>query len=448
MKKFDVVILGGGPGGYVAAIEAAKHGKKTALIEEKELGGTCLNRGCIPTKSILESSALFTRIMSASELGIKVAPPEFDFTAIQARKTRGIEQLRMGIAGMMRANRIEVIKGRGEIISANEVAVNDELILFDDLIIATGSSPAKLPIPGIDNPCVINSDGFLQLESIPESVVIVGGGVIGVEFATILAEFGCQVTIVEFMDTIIPMADAAIIKAVTENLQKKGVSIICGAAVKSIGADKTVTYDKSGAIDHLSAEKVIFAAGRLPNIDVGLLDKLKIEHEKGRIKTDGHLRTSVPHIYACGDINGKFMLAHTASREGIVAARNISGICEEMDYSTIPSCIYLHPQVAWVGLTEQQAKAEGRDVKTGVFPMRYNGRAVAGGQTEGFVKFVADAKFGEVLGVHMMCDNATEMIGCAVLGMDMEASLAEFANMVYPHPSLSESMAEAAAAAK
>lgn len=448
MKKYDVVVLGGGPGGYTAAIEASKYGKKTALIEARELGGTCLNRGCIPTKAILESSSLYAQICHAEEFGVNLSSAEFDFKRIQARKNRCIEQLRAGVAGLMRANKIDVINGHGDLMSSCEVIVNGESILFDDIILAMGSKPSRLPIPGIELECVINSDEFLELQEVPESVVIVGGGVIGVEFATALIEFGCKVTVIEFMDTIIPMADAAVINSVTDSLKSKGVKLICGGAVKKIFEDGTVEYEKDGNSETVSAEKVIFAAGRTANTDTAALDKLGIKHDRGRIVTDKYMKTNLSHVYACGDVNGKAMLAHTAMREGIVAARNIAGIKEEMSYSSIPSCIYLHPQAAWTGITEQQARAEGKKIKIGVFQMRFNGKALVSGAPEGFIKVIADAEYDEVIGVHIVCKNATEMICCAVLGMSMEATLNEFANIIYPHPTMSESIGDAAAAAK
>ncbi|WP_297871959.1 dihydrolipoyl dehydrogenase [uncultured Oscillibacter sp.] len=445
MKKFDVIVLGGGPAGYTAAMESGRLGKKTALIEDQALGGTCLNRGCIPTKALLESSGLFHQIQGAADFGIHVSAACCDFQAIQARKERCVEQLRSGVAGLMRSNHVEVFQGYGEVKSAGEIRVNEESLFCKDLILATGSKPTAPPIPGLEHPKVVDSTGFLAMERLPSSAAVIGGGVIGVEFATFLAELGCAVTVLECADSILPMADQDLIRAAAASLEAKGAAVLCGAQVQAVEPDGTVVYRHGGRTERLRAGQVIAAIGRGPNTDEAVLNALGLRHDRGRIETDRHMRTSVPHVYACGDANGKHMLAHAASHEGLTAARNIAGIPAEMDYRAVPSCVYLHPQLAWVGLTEREARGKGLEIKTGRFPLRFNGKALVSGDTEGFVKIVAGAQYGEVLGVHIMAANAAEMIGSAVLGLEMEVTLSELQSLVLPHPTVSESIGEAAA---
>lgn len=444
MKKCEVLVLGGGIGGYTAALEAAKYGKKTIIIEKRELGGTCLNRGCIPTKALLESSSLYSTLKNTERYGISSNGIKYDFLKIQNRKNQCIKTLRKGIESLMRSNKIEVIQGSGNVLSEKKAFVDDEEIQFEKLILATGSRPSKISIPGVENDCVIDSDNFLQMQAVPKSVIIIGGGVIGVEFATILAELDCKVTIIESMDDIISSADDLIIKHVTDNLLAKGISIICGSVVKKIAKDGTVEIEKNGNIEEVNAQKVILATGRVPNIDIDMLDNIGIIHDHGRVNTDQNMKTNIENIYACGDVTGRYMLAHVASREGVVAARNIVGIETKMNYAEIPSCVYTHPQVAWVGLTEKQAKEMGKKVKTGIFQMKFNGKAMVSGITEGFVKFVVDKEYGEILGAHIFCHNATELIGTIVLGMDLEATIGEIADMIFPHPTISESLGEVA----
>lgn len=441
--KYDVIVIGGGPGGYVAAIRAAQLGRRVALIEKERVGGVCLNRGCIPTKALLKTSGLYQSILNAKEFGISTGPVSVDYAAAISRKDALVQRLTQGVEALLRANGVSMIYGDGRLASPNSVKVNGESFACENVILATGSRAVKLPVPGAQH--ALESDAFLSMKELPKSVVIIGGGVIGVEFAVLMAELGVGVTIVEMLEHVLAMADADVIAAVEQLLVQKAVKLVLGARVTNISASGIVAYERGGAKGEAHGEKVVLAAGRAPNSDTSMLNALGIAHDKGAIKTDEYMRTSVSGVFAVGDVNGKSMLAHTASAEGLVAAANCAGQAMRMgDYSAIPSCVYLHPEAAWVGLTEKEANDRGRELRIGKFPMAANGRALAEGEGQGFVKIIADVKYDEVIGVHMVCHGAAELIGEAVLGMSLEATLADFAGSVHPHPTRSEALGEAA----
>lgn len=454
---YDVAIIGGGPGGYVAAVKAAQLGLKTVLFEQERLGGVCLNKGCIPTKTLLKSAEVYHTIKNASVFGIKASGCEVDFAAVMKRKNEVVARLTSGVGALLKANGVEVVKKLATILSNSEIQAGETVYSAKNIIIASGSKPMLPPIKGIDSPSVLTSDELLSIDHIPASIVIVGGGVIGVEFAFLLSEFGCKVTIVEMLDSVIAMADADVCAIMTKMLLARGIVLICGAKVVEIGKNGLI-YEKDGKSAQVEAQSVLVSVGRVPNSDFAVLDKLGIKHERGKITTDERLKTSVRGIYAIGDVNGKWMLAHKASAEGIVAVENIAAEILSardifsaehsavMHYDRIPQCIYTTPEIAWVGLTEKQARDLKLDIKCASFPMSANGKSMAEGNTTGFVKLISDAKTGELLGAHLVCAHATDMISEIVLGMNAEVCAQDIAKTIHPHPTVSESIMEAAEA--
>ncbi len=440
---YDVIVIGGGPGGYVAAIKAAQLGGKVLLAEKENLGGVCLNKGCIPTKTLLKASGLYKSLKKAGQFGITIENASFDFGKMMKRKQEVVNTLVSGIKGLIKANGIELVNGEARIQDSSKVSINGMVYEARNIIVATGSRPVMPDIKGIKTGKVMDSDALLTMEDIPASMVIIGGGVIGVEFAVLLSELGCQVTILEMMDEILFMADGDVIKEARRILQSNGVNIITAAKVIEIAGDK-VTYEKDGGKQQAEGQRVLMSVGRTPNTDRDELDRLGIKHDKGKIITDEKMQTNVSGIYAIGDVNGKFMLAHVASEEGIVAAENIFGHPARMDYNSIPQCIYSHPEIAWVGMSEKEAMAKGHEINIGKFPLAANGKSLAEGDTSGFIKIIADKKYNEILGVHIVCAHATDMISEGTLAISLEATAKEVASVVHPHPTVSEAVMEAA----
>ncbi len=441
--KYDVAVIGGGPGGYVAAIKAAQKGLKTVLFEKDRLGGVCLNRGCIPTKALLKSASVYNSSKHSDTYGINCGQVSFDWPGVMRNKSNIVNRLVGGIDMLVQANKIELVKAEAAIIAPGTIQAEGKTFLAGNIIIATGSEPVLPPIDGIERKSVITSDQLLELTKLPEDLVIVGGGVIGVEFAYLMNSFGVHVTIIEMMDSILFNADQDIIKTVTKDLGKAGISIIPQAKVKKI-YDNGVDYEKDKKVLNIKADQVLISTGRKPSINIQMLEKLGIEHNKGRIQTDERLQTNVAGIYAIGDINGKSMLAHTASEEGIIAVENICGEKVMMDYTKIPQCIYIEPEIAWVGLTEQEAVQKGLDFKVGTFPMTANGKSLIEGKTTGFIKIISETKYGEILGAHMYCAHATDMIAELVLAMKAECGTFDLASCIHAHPTVSEGVMEAA----
>jgi len=446
---YDVAVIGGGPGGYEAAIKAAQSGRKTVIIEKEKLGGTCLNVGCVPTKTLLMSAASLEAVKKSADFGVidtDVSGATLDMKKVQKRKAGVVSQLVGGVGALMRSNGVTVENGEGVLTDAHTINVGGKNITAADVIIATGSVSKSLPVSISDKMEVITSTEMLDLDDIPGEMVIIGGGVIGVEFAYFLSTIGTKVTIVEFLDRIINMVDREITDKVTKQLEGMGIVIHTSAKVTAI-TDKAVVFEKDGKEQSVETKKVLMSVGRGPRLDGIDTEKLGLEMNRGAIVTDEHLRTNIPHVYAIGDVNGRSMLAHTASMEGITAVENICGGDAAMDYSKIPSAIYIEPEIAAVGMTEEQAKEKYGEVKVGKFPLMANAKAKAEGEERGMVKVIIEPKYGEILGVHLYCIHATDMIAEAAAAMKLESTAAEFTHIVHPHPTISETLLEAMHAA-
>ncbi|AJA48038.1 dihydrolipoyl dehydrogenase [Clostridium pasteurianum DSM 525 = ATCC 6013] len=450
-----LAVIGGGPGGYVAAIRAAQLGAEVTVIEKDTLGGTCLNVGCIPTKVLLHSSELLQQIKAGADIGIKVeGKVTVDWESIQNRKKAVVNKLVFGVKGLLAANKVKVIKGTATFESNNTLSVEKkdgsvEKINFDTAIIASGSVPFIPPIIGSKLPGVIDSTGALNLENNPKSLVVIGGGVIGVEFASIFNPLGCKVSIIEMLPYILPPVDREIAELTRKELISKGVDIYNNSKVTAIeksnnGLKVLFTNDKGDF--SIESEKVLVAVGRRSNIVDLEVEKIGIRTERGCILVDDKMETNIKGIYAIGDCTGKNMLAHVASDQGIVAVENIMGENKKMDYKTVPSCVYTKPEIASVGLTEEEAKKKGIDYKIGKFPLAANGKSLIMGETSGVIKFITDKKYDEVLGVHIYGPRATDLITEAALALRLEATVEEIVTTVHAHPTVGEAMKEAALA--
>ncbi|MDY0276905.1 MAG: dihydrolipoyl dehydrogenase [Acholeplasma sp.] len=446
MKTYDIIVLGGGPGGYVAAIKAAQLKQKVALIEKERVGGICLNHGCIPTKAILKSAKTYDLFKHADKYGIVVDPKVvgFDFNKIIARKDDVVKKLTSGVAMLLKKNGVDVYDGYGEAISATEVKVNDEVLNTKKLIIATGGTAIVPPIPGAkeayEKGFAVTSRELLAVKEAPKNLVIVGGGVIGVEFATIFNSLGTKVTIIEMANTIITPMDDEVIAAYTKTLSGDGVEILTNAAVKKVGTND-VTYEKDGKQSTIKTDLVLIAVGIGPN--VGAVSKLGLEMKGRGIKVDSHMETSVKGVYAIGDVTGEHMLAHVASAEGTIAVENILGDSKHIDYNQIPAAIYGHPEIAMIGLTERDAKAKGLKFKVTKFPLAGNGKALADGESNGFIKVIKGEELDDIIGAHIFAYNAVDMIGEFGVAMKLEATNYEVSETIHAHPSLSEIIMEA-----
>lgn len=450
---YDVAIIGAGTGGYVAAIKAAQMGKKVAIIEKRDLGGVCLNRGCIPTKTLLKSAEKWQEVTHCADFGIFVSEAAYDWEKIKNRKDDVIHQLRSGIEKLLDANKVTMLVGEATIKDAHNIHIQPDNpdgfmdISAENIIIATGSSPAKPPIPGIKTLGVITSDDLLRLDEVPQSLLIVGAGVIGLEFAGIYAGFGCQVTVVEMTPSILPPSDIDMQRRMNVALRKQFITVKTNAAVKEIktGAEGiNVSVESRGKTEVLTAEKVLIATGRTPNINQEELNKLGVAFTRKGITVNEKMETSVPGIYAIGDVTGMSMLAHSAAHMGIVAAENICGTEAKMDYSAIPSCIFTTPEIAAVGLTEQECKAQNLDMKISKFNFAGNGKALTMGETDGLVKLIADAKTHKLLGCHIMGAHASDLIMEGTLAVQQDLTAEQVATTIHPHPTLSEAVDEAA----
>ena len=442
---FDIIVIGGGPGGYVAAIKAAQLGKKTAIVEKNVFGGVCVNKGCIPTKVLLRSAESLKEVKESAAFGVTgvdVSGAKLDMALVQKRKSTVVSQLTGGVNGLLRKNKVTVLKGEGKLLDKNTVEAERKAYTADYIIIATGSAVKNLPIPTDPAMKLLTSDEALDLKEIPKDIAIIGGGVIGIEFAYFLASVGSKVTVIEFLDRILPMVDEEITAQVATLLSKMGVEIHTSAKVTEIAKD-SVFFEKDGVKHTVPVSCVLTAVGRVP--DTGGIDckALGIATDRGAIVTDLTLKTSVDNIYAIGDVNGKAMLAHTASAEGIVAVENICGHPRVMDYTRIPSAIYTQPEIASVGLTEAQAREKYGTVKVGKFPLLANGKAKVAGNETGLIKVIVEPKYNEIVGVHLFCIHATDMAAEAVVAMNLEATAEEIVRSVHPHPTVSEVFHEA-----
>ncbi len=448
--NYDIAIIGGGPGGYVAAIYAAKQNCKVALIEKDELGGTCLNYGCIPTKSLIHSADMYGDFLEAELFGVTAKEIEIDWKIAQKNKSDIVSTLTGGVSTLLRKNKIDVFKGRAEFIDKNTIKIirekEEEEISAKDVIVATGSRPINIPIKGNDLDGVITSKEALELEEIPKSMAIIGGGVIGVEMAYIYNTVGTKVSIIEMTPQLIPNNDQLIISAFTDEFKNQGIDVFVDSKVQSIekaGKELKVIYESKDGLKEVNVEKVLMSVGR--KAEMKILDSLQLATNESGIVVDEYLRTSIPNIYAIGDVTGKMMLAHVASHQGITAVKNILGEKEKMSYKVIPSCIYTNPEVASVGLTEQQAKAKyGDEIKVSVSSFQMNGKALTMGKASGYIKIICSKKWNEILGVHIIGPNATELIAEAALSIKLECTAEELCNTIHAHPTLSETIMETA----
>lgn len=459
MSQFDVTIIGSGPGGYVAAIRCAQLGFKTAIIEKySTLGGTCLNVGCIPSKALLASSHHYEELQHFADHGIEVSGEvKVNLEKMIARKQAVVDQTSGGVKYLMDKNKVTVFEGVGSFESATSVKVtkNDgssEVIESKNIIIATGSKPSSLPFIKLDKDRIITSTEALKLKEVPKHLVIIGGGVIGIELGQVYLRLGAQVSVVEFMDRIIPGMDASLSKELTKVLKKQGMKFYTSHKVQSVDRAGDVVTVKAenakGEIITLEGDYSLVSVGRRPYTDALNADKAGVKvTERGMIEVNDHLQTSVSNIYAIGDVVRGAMLAHKAEEEGVMVAEILAGQKPHIDYNLIPGVVYTWPEVAAVGKTEEQLKAAGIDFKAGSFPFKALGRARAGGDTDGFVKILADAKTDEVLGVHMIGARCADLIAEAVTAMEFRASAEDISRMSHAHPTFAEAIKEAALAA-
>jgi dihydrolipoamide dehydrogenase len=455
-ERYDVVVIGGGPGGYVAALRASQLGARVALVEETYIGGVCLNVGCIPTKALLRSAEVYSTLREAKQFGLAVdGEVTADWSAIQKRKAKIVRRLTTGVASLLKRAKVAVFDGRGRMVSAQAVEVSSkeglQRLEAGSVILATGSRPVQLPLPGFDLPGVLDSTGALGLDELPERLLIVGGGVIGAEFATVYSAFGVQVTIVEMLDRMVPMMDADLSTELAKMMKRRKVALHLGSqvtAVESVG-DALRVLAKTGDGDAaFEVDKVLVSVGRRANVEDLGLDAVGVQTSRTGIDVDERMETSVPSVYAIGDVTGRWWLAHVASKQGAVAAENACGHSAKMDYRSVPSCVFTHPEVATVGLTEAQAREQGYDVQVGRFPFIANGKALTFGEHEGFVKVVSESKYGEILGLHIVGPHASDLVLEGALAIGMEATLDEIEATIHAHPTLGESIAEAALAAR
>lgn len=428
MKSYDLVIIGSGPGGYVAALYAARHKLNVCVIEKRDLGGTCLNRGCIPTKTLLHSASILSKIRESKEFGIEVSGYSLNYNAMAMRKDTVVTRLRSGIETLFRANSIDLIKGEAALTPTCEVSVNGEEIKARSIIIASGSRPMDIPGVVIDEKRICSSDGILDLKDIPPSITIVGGGVIGCEFANLFNLLGSKVTIVELLDRILPTQSKEVSRKMETILKKRLVNI------------RTSTKFEIGSCE---TEKVLISVGRKPNTENMGLEKCGIKIEKGRISVDENLRTDVKKIYAIGDCIAGPQLAHKASYDAMIAVENISGMNSKVDYSSVPNCIWTDPEIASVGLNEDEARIKHPDMKIAKFPYLASGKAYLMGKSEGFIKIIGNAN-GDILGVEIFGLEACDLIGEAALALKAGINIKDWSRVVHGHPTLSEIFQEAA----
>ncbi len=444
----DVAVLGGGPGGYTAAIRAAQLGASVACIDkEAELGGTCLRVGCIPTKAWVQTAfALKEAEESFGKFGVQVGEPRLDFAAANAWKSGVVAQMTQGVAGLFKANGVEWVKGTGRFKDANTIAVEGgEDVTFRSAVVATGSYPLRPPIEGLDSPRCVDSTGLLAQEQVPRSLVVLGGGIIGCEFASIFSRFGSEVTIVEMLDTLIPQEDADAAKELAKQFGRRGIALQLGkqcTKVEDDGSQLTVHY---GDGESVQADLMLVSVGRGPLVEGLGLEAIGVQVDRrAGIATDAHRRTAVPHVYAVGDCAGYWQLAHTAFREGEIAAENACGHEATFDSRAIPRPIYTDPEIAAVGLTEAEAREQyGDDVAVGRFPWVANARAVMQDETVGWVKSIHETKYGELLGLVMVGPHVTDMVEAGVVAIDAESTVETVADGIAPHPTLSEAIKEA-----
>lgn len=448
---YDIAVIGGGPGGYTAAIYAAKKGKNVVLIEKKKLGGTCLNVGCIPTKALIHSASLFNEIKEAENFGIKVTDSEIDWMKVQKNKDDIVYNLTNGVKGLLKQNKVKIINGKAQLIDTNTIKISEQNNITEikakNIIIATGSEPIIPNIPGRDIEGIITSTEALSLDQIPKKLVVIGGGVIGAEMGYIYNSIGSKVTIIEMQSKILGRMDNECSELVRKQLENDGININTNSKVISFEkADNeiVVKYELNEKIESIRADKVLISIGRKPLLNG--IENIGLTIDRKGIVIDEYLKTNKNNIYAIGDVTGKIQLAHVASHQGITAVRNILGEKEKMKYDIVPSCIYTNPEMASVGLTEEEAREKyANNMKVSVFPFSYNGKSLTLGNRKGFFKIITEDKYNQIIGIHIVGPSATEMIAEAVLAMKLECTAEEIANTIHAHPTLSEALMEGAA---
>lgn len=452
-EQFDMVVIGGGPGGYVAAIRASQLGAKVALIEKERLGGTCLNWGCIPTKAMIKTASLYKEINEANQYGIKVDSVSVDYEQVLNRKDEIIKSLGTGIEKLLEKNKVTVYQGVGRVTSVGKVTVTDgqgisEELSCNKIILATGSSAMVPPIEGVELPGVIDSNTIFNMRSIPDSLVVIGGGVVGLEFASIYSTFGSKVTVVEMMDQVLPGIDPEIPKRMRPILKKNGIDILTKTKVTKIEESDTgiqVLLEGKKGEQTVGCDKVLVAAGRKPNFHGIEAEKLGLAVERGAIVVNEYLETNVSSIYAIGDVTGGAMLAHVASAQGIIAAENaVKGNESEFNNRAIPSCIFTNPEIATVGLDENNAKEQGYEINVSKFPFTASGKALAMGKAVGTVKLISDKDTGRILGGHIMGPHASDLIAEVALAIENNITAEQIAETIHAHPTLAETIMEAA----
>ena len=451
---YDLLVIGAGPGGYVAAIKAAKLGMKTGVIENRQVGGTCLNRGCVPAKAMLHAAKLYQEVQSGERFGIISKEVSYDYSKVMSYKNETSESLRLGVEQLLKGNKIERIHGTGTLTKEGRVKVKtedgEEILQADHILLATGSKPSFPPIEGIRLPGIMTSDEMFQLDHVPENLVIIGGGVIGVEFATVFSSFGSKVTLLEAEEKLLPGLDKEISQNVKLLLKKRGVDIHTKAFVRKIekeGLDFICTYgekvkDKE-KIEVLKTPYLLLATGRIPNTDGLLEEGTLLKMDRGRIVVKENFETSMPGVFAVGDVIGDIQLAHAASSQGICAVEGMNGKEPSIDLSVVPSCVYIDPEIACVGMTEEEAKGKGIETATGKFLTHANSKSFITKEERGFVKVVTDKETGVLLGAQMMCARATDMIGEMGTAISNKLTAVQLLKAMRAHPTYNESVAEA-----
>lgn len=446
---YDLIVLGGGPGGYVASIKASQLGMKVAIIEKNKYGGVCLNVGCIPTKTMLKSSRLFNDMLEAAKFGIDIDGSfSINWENVIKRKDKVVNKLVTGVEFLLKKNKVDMFNGLGKVIDKNTIEVNGNRLTCKNLLICTGSN-ARIPeIEGgreaLEKNYMMTSTEILSIKEVPKKLTIIGGGVISVEFAILFASLGTKVSIIQRSKRILNALDKDVIQEITEVLKEKNVEIIYNSTTSYIG-DGYIEYTLNAEKEKfkLEGDKVLVCIGRVPNLNG--LENLNLDIEKGAIKTNNKMETNINGVYAAGDVNGIFQLAHVASHEGVIAVENIFGEDQKIDYNKAPYCIYTFPEVAGVGLTEKEAREKYSDeIKISKFPLSVNGKALAEGEARGFVKIIATKKYDEVIGVHIVASHATDMISEMVTTMEFEGTAKEITRAIHPHPTMSEAVVEAA----
>ncbi len=453
-SQYDLVVIGGGPGGYVAAIRAAQLGMTAAVVEKDKVGGICLNWGCIPTKALLRNAEVLSLFRRAGEFGISYENLRVDYSAVVKRSRRVVDRLTTGVEHLLRKNKVAVIPGTGRLLSATEVEVTGpqgkERLRSRYILLATGSRPKEFPGLAPDGKRVITSNEAVVLSEVPRSLIVLGAGAVGVEFADIFRTFGSEVTLIEMMPTVLPVEDKEVSTHLARTLTKKGITILTEAVVEKVtvtGAGVRATVTVAGKSQEVKGDVLLVAVGRVGNVEGLGLEAVGVAVERGFVKVTEAMETTVPGISAIGDVAGPPLLAHKATAEGVVAVERMARLDGgRVDYGAIPSCTYCQPQVASIGMTEEKAKAAGRTLSIGRFPFQANGKALAMGETEGFVKILADAETGEILGVHILGSEATEMIAEVGLARTLESTPEEISRTIHAHPTLSEALMEASLA--